>query len=233
MRGFYRGVEQRHPTQDAQAFPDRGFALWRAALTQNIGNLFQVGILFLLTSAPILTLPAAYKALSEVCIIMLRDRAMPSITRAYFGAFRREFLRSTVAGIAVMLSIAALVMLSYRVTSVVVHAVIVALSALLVLWFWCYVSLLISVSQPNSVRIKNACLLVPLHIGSLLLMLALFSLVIFLGIQLFPIPGALIILLLPAPLTLTINHICYGAVRRFVLPSDDAEESNLYGHQQI
>lgn len=164
--------------------------------------------------------------------MMLRDCAIPSITRAYFGAFRREFLQSSVAGIAVMLSIALLAMISHHVTSVVVHTVIVALSALLVLWFWCYVSLLVSVAQPNRARVKNACLLVPLQIGSLLFLLAIFSLVIFLGIQLFPLPCALIFLLLPAPLTPTINHICYGAVRRFVLPSN-AAESNQYGLTQF
>lgn len=188
MRGFYRGVEPRHPKEDAAAFPNGGFALWCAALTQNNGNLFQIGILFFLTATPILTLPAAYKALSEVCIMMLRDCAIPSITRAYFGAFRREFLQSSVAGIAVMLSIALLAMISHHVTSVVVHTVIVALSALLVLWFWCYVSLLVSVAQPNRARVKNACLLVPLQIGSLLFLLAIFSLVIFLVVQLFPLP---------------------------------------------
>ncbi|MCQ2419744.1 MAG: DUF624 domain-containing protein [Clostridia bacterium] len=74
--------------------------LWR-----EFWNLIKLNVIFLLSCIPIVTIPAAITAMSRITCTMVRDENF-FLWNDYWKAFRRDFGRSLLAGIAVLLLIA-------------------------------------------------------------------------------------------------------------------------------
>lgn len=62
-------------------------------------NLIWLNILFWAFSLPVITLPAALKAMTKVCVTMLEEDRV-ELWREFWGAFREDFLKTTLVGAA-------------------------------------------------------------------------------------------------------------------------------------
>ena len=80
-----------------------------------LADLMILNILFLVTSLPVVTVGAAWTALSYVTLKMVRDEE-GAIVRSYFRAFRQNFRQATVLWLGV-LAIGAVLVLDFRVLS--------------------------------------------------------------------------------------------------------------------
>lgn len=80
-----------------------------------LADLMILNILFLVTSLPVVTVGAAWTALSYVTLKMVRDEE-GAIARSYFRAFRQNFRQATVLWLGV-LAIGAVLVLDFRVLS--------------------------------------------------------------------------------------------------------------------
>ena len=78
-----------------------------------LADLMILNILFLVTSLPVVTVGAAWTALSYVTLKMVRDEE-GAIVRSYFRAFRQNFRQATVLWLGV-LAIGAVLVLDFRV----------------------------------------------------------------------------------------------------------------------
>lgn len=96
---LYRALYEGDPRREAK--PDglrpKGLKLLWYVFSRNWWMLIKVNILFWLCCLPLVTIPAALKAMSRVCVDLLRGEH-GDLWRDWWSAFRGGFLRTTAAG---------------------------------------------------------------------------------------------------------------------------------------
>lgn len=96
---LYRVLYEGDPRREAQPSGPRptGLRLLWATVRRDWWTLVKANILFWLCCLPLVTIPAALKALSRVCVTLLRGESC-DLGRDWWTAFRGGFLRTTGAG---------------------------------------------------------------------------------------------------------------------------------------
>lgn len=92
------------PGIDRNAPPKQGFALLADVVARNWWELIQLNLLVILFSLPLVTLPAALVAAARICVLMLDDRPV-YLGRDFLEAFRGRFLKSTLLGALILVTI--------------------------------------------------------------------------------------------------------------------------------
>ncbi len=95
--------------------PPEGFCLFWLALKENYGSLILLNVLFILFSALIITFGPALKALSAVTLNMVRREPQKPV-QTFFTAFKTDFLKTALTGIAVLAVMGALSFSAYYYT---------------------------------------------------------------------------------------------------------------------
>lgn len=96
---LYHALYEGDPRREAQPSGPRptGLRLLWATVRRDWWTLVKANILFWLCCLPLVTIPAALKALSRVCVTLLRGESC-GLGRDWWTAFRGSFLRTTGAG---------------------------------------------------------------------------------------------------------------------------------------
>lgn len=96
---LYRILYESEPRREVKPSgpPPTGLRLLWATLRREWWRLVKANILFWLCCLPLVTIPAALKALSRVCITLLRGESC-DLWPDWWAAFRDGFLRTTGAG---------------------------------------------------------------------------------------------------------------------------------------
>ena len=79
----------------------KGFARYFEILWREFFPLLKLNLLFIISCLPIVTIPAALTAMNRITVTMVRDRNYFMLSD-YWDAFRRDFFRSLLAGILVL-----------------------------------------------------------------------------------------------------------------------------------
>ncbi len=85
----------------------KNFGLFFATLKREWRKLFLLNLLFLLFCIPVVTIPAAVTALTRLTLLMVQDKPF-FLWDEFFRSFKREFGRSLLIGIVVLLLAAVL-----------------------------------------------------------------------------------------------------------------------------
>lgn len=101
--GWYQALYEGGPGGEGPSVPrPRGLKLLAHILRWHWWTLVKANILFCLFCLPVVTIPAALKALTRVCVLLLRGEPL-DLWPDWWSAFRAGFLRTTAAGAAVAL----------------------------------------------------------------------------------------------------------------------------------
>lgn len=103
--GWYQVLYEGNGRGEGPSGPrPKGFKLLLNILRWHWWTLVKANILFCLFCLPVATIPAALKALTRVCVLLLRGEPL-DLWQDWWGAFRQGFPRATAAGVlmAVML----------------------------------------------------------------------------------------------------------------------------------
>ena len=96
--GWYQVLYEGNGRGEGPSGPrPKGFKLLLNILRWHWWTLVKANILFYLFCLPVLTIPAALKALTRVCVLLLRGEPL-DLWQDWWGAFRQGFLRATAAG---------------------------------------------------------------------------------------------------------------------------------------
>lgn len=105
--GWYQVLYEGSGRGERQSGPrPKGLRLLAYILRWHWWTLVKANILFCLFCLPVVTIPAALKAMTRVCVLLLRGEPL-DLWPDWWGAFRRNFLRTTAAGAAIALVLGA------------------------------------------------------------------------------------------------------------------------------
>lgn len=105
--GWYQALYEGDGRGEGPSEPrPKGLRLLAHILRWHWWTLVKANILFCLFCLPVLTIPAALKALTRVCVLLLRGEPL-DLWPDWWAAFRRGFGRTTAAGAAMALALAA------------------------------------------------------------------------------------------------------------------------------
>ena len=105
--GWYQALYEGDGRGEGPSGPrPRGLRLLGHVLRWHWWTLVKANILFCLFSLPIITIPAALKALTRVCVLLLRGEPM-DLWPDWWSGFRGGFLRTTAAGALAALALSA------------------------------------------------------------------------------------------------------------------------------
>lgn len=105
--GWYQALYEGNGRGEGPSGPrPKGLKLLGYILRWHWWTLVKANILFWLLCLPLVTIPAALKALSRVCVLLLRGEPL-DLWSDWWGAFRRDFFRTTAAGALMALMLAA------------------------------------------------------------------------------------------------------------------------------
>lgn len=83
----------------------KGFARYFDILWREFFPLLKLNLLFIISCLPIVTIPAALTAMNRITVTMVRDRNYFMLSD-YWDAFKRDFFRSLLAGVLVLVLVA-------------------------------------------------------------------------------------------------------------------------------
>lgn len=96
--GWYQALYEGNGRGEGPSGPrPQGLRLLWDVLRWHWWTLVKANILFCLFCLPLVTIPAALKALSRVCVLLLRGRPL-DLWQDWWSAFRQGFARATAAG---------------------------------------------------------------------------------------------------------------------------------------
>lgn len=189
---WYRMLYERQSGAVDRPDPPRpkGLKLLGYVFVRQWWNLIWLNILFWAFSLPILTLPAALKAMTKVCVTMLEEDRV-ELWQEFWSAFREDFLKTTLVGIvmAAMLGICAAglwvcggLMAGNGLFAAPGMLLLIALAVLCMAQFSLYPMLAFGELSAGQL-VRNAVLLTmvnfPRHLGALVLLIALVILYLF------------------------------------------------------
>lgn len=105
--GWYQALYEGNGRGEGSSGPrPKGFRLLVYILRWHWWTLVKANILFCLFCLPVVTIPAALKAMTRVCVLLLRGEPV-DLWPDWWGAFRQNFLRTTGAGVLLALILGA------------------------------------------------------------------------------------------------------------------------------
>lgn len=105
--GWYQALYEGDGRGEGPSGPrPKGLRLLGHVLRWHWWTLVKANILFCLFCLPVVTIPAALKALTRVCVLLLRGEPL-DLWPDWWAAFRRGFGRTTAAGAAMALALSA------------------------------------------------------------------------------------------------------------------------------
>ncbi len=105
--GWYQALYEGNGRGEAPGPRPRGLKLLAHILRWHWWTLVKTNILFCLFCLPVVTIPAALKAMTRVCVLLLRGEVL-DLWPDWWSGFRRDFLRTTGAGALTALALAAM-----------------------------------------------------------------------------------------------------------------------------
>ena len=106
--GWYQALYEGNGRGEGPSGPrPKGLRLLGDILRWHWWTLVKANILFFLFCLPVVTIPAALKALTRVCVLLLRGEVL-DLWPDWWSGFRRDFLRTTGAGALAALALAAM-----------------------------------------------------------------------------------------------------------------------------
>lgn len=102
MRRWYEPKKDR-PDIAKDAPKKKGIVRFLDTLWREFFSLLKLNLLFLLFCLPVVTIPAALTAMSKVTVMMVRDENC-FLWHEFWNAFKRDFGRSLLGGIAILLA---------------------------------------------------------------------------------------------------------------------------------
>lgn len=212
------------PGIEKDAPPAMGLKLLFRILSREFFPLIRLSCLFLLFSIPIVTIPAAYCAMTRITVDMVRDRPY-FLWHDFFAAFRSELGMATAAGLLLSVGITATAFAAYfyygQVEAgslyILPFGVAVLVLAWLLLMGLSVFPMLALVDLPLKNILKNALLLVPLSFGRLALSLAACAFLLFAALWFFPVSLIPALLLCPALFSLLTVFGAYDGIERYVI----------------
>ena len=148
--------------------PAKGLRLFFQILFREFFSLIKVSFLFYLFCIPVVTIPAAYCAMTRVTVSMVRDEPY-FLWNAFFTAFRSEFAKATAAGFVFLaglaLNITALIYYRDHLGTGdliwVMYPVALACAVTLVFAGYSLFPMIVLVDLPLHELVKNSFLLIP------------------------------------------------------------------------
>lgn len=209
----------------------KGLRLFFQILFREFFSIIKASCLFLLFSIPVVTLPAAYCAMSRITVSMVQDRPY-YLWSDFWGAFRNEFGKATAAGLLLSGGMAAAGFAAYfyggRVAVNRLYCLPFGVACLGFFWLLltCFsvFTMLVLTDLPLRKVLKNAFLLVAPSLGCVALSLIACAALLFAAFCFFPyslLPAALIY---PALFNLIATFGAYGKIKRYVVAERGWEE---------
>ncbi|MCL2344146.1 MAG: YesL family protein [Firmicutes bacterium] len=223
MAMFERGIfSVRLPAEGSTE--KQGMPLFFSILFQNVSELLRLNLLFLLFCLPVVTIPAAITAMSNVTFKMVREEVF-FFREDFIGAFRQNFWKSlALGGPALVILAAAVFLIPFYRSAVAVSPVfyaplaLVALTVIFVFLMSLYVfPLLAAVELSIGKIIRNAALLalVRLPYNALALLSAAFLLL--LVILTLPVSLLIIAACLFSLFSLIGSFCAWSGIRKYVV----------------
>ncbi len=235
MRRWYEPRADR-PDLTRDKIRKRGFAGYMDMLWREFFELIKLNLLFLLSCAGIVTIPAALTAMHRITATMVRDENH-FLWPDYWKAFRRDFWKSLAGGL-VFFAVLALFGLStvfyYHLMGMNRLFVLVAgLAACMALLSICasfyFFPMLALVELPFGALLKNSVSLVFANIRKSIPALLLFLLFALLGIGLLPYSSIFALFIMFSFLASITTYLCYPAIEeRVMLTPEERREGQLY-----
>lgn len=213
----------------------KGFARYMETLWREFFSLLKLNLLFLVSCAPIITIPAAITAMNRITVTMVRDRNF-FLLSDYMDAFKRDFWRSLLAGI---LFLAAILLFSlstwfyYMLASASnkFFLLLAGISAGLLFTAFAassyFFPMLAMVELPTKQLLKNSIIMVYTCFKRTLPAFLFSAVFLFLGIGLFPLSLIFILLILFSLTSMTSNFFIVKTIEEQVLGIREAKPTEL------
>ena len=219
--------------------PAKGLRLFFQIIFREFFALIKVNFLFYAFCIPIVTIPAAYCAMTRITVTMVRDEPYFLWTN-FWQTFRREFVKATVAGFFYLAGIALAVtaVMYYRQflgsddMVWLMFPVSLACAATLVFFGYSLFPMIALIDLPLGAIIKNAFLLIPLSFFRYILATVICAVLLALGYVFNPTSFFVIILLYPSLLNLITVLCAYPSIKKYIIgsdPHDDDGEGEVEG----
>ena len=217
------------PGVSRDAPPARGLRLFFQVFFREFFSLVKVNFLFYLFCLPVVTIPAAYCALTRIAVSMVRDQPV-FLWNEFWGAFRSEFKRATAAGFLLGLGFVLSIAGAWYFESLSEHhdmiwlmcAVFIAGAVLLVFMGFSLFPMISLVNISLAKAFKNACLLVSVSFFRYILAAYVCVMLVVLVILLYPVSLAPLFLLYPSLMCLITVFSSYGGISKYVLQENQA-----------
>ena len=204
--------------------PEKGLLLFFYILYWDFFSLIKVNLLFFLFCIPVITIPAAYCAMTRIIVSMVRDKEH-FLWTDFWNTFRKEFKKATVSGLILGVGMAASAMgiwyywgfLSLQGPFWPIVPFSLAGAILLPFVAFSLFPMISLVDLPLGKLIKNACLLVTISFFRYAFALLICATFIILALMLLPLSLVPVLLLYPSLLTLITVLSAYGAIKKHIL----------------
>lgn len=224
MRRWYEGKKDR-PDIAKDAPKKKGFARVMETLWREFWSLLMLNILFLVSCLPVVTIPAALTAMNRITVTMVRDENF-FLWADYWKAFKRDFLKSLLAGVIFVIAmalflVAVLFYLSLAQDSTRVFMVVAAFAiALFVIAYMAslyFFPMLALVDLPMKALLRNSFMLMFVNIGRSLLALLFCAVLLGLGIGMMPLSAPFVLLIMFSLTNLLVNFQTYQIIEDRVM----------------
>ena len=212
------------PGVDEDAPPAKGLRLFFQILFGDFFMLIRLNFLFYLFCIPVVTIPAAYCAMTRILINMVHDHQC-FLFDDFWKTFRTEFKKATSVGIIMLAVLAAAAAAIWYFENAAAEqgwhmplAVFSAtVTAMLIFVSFSLFPMISFVDLPLKKIIKNAFLLVPISIYRYIVALIICVVLIIIGFIFLPFSLMPVILLYPSLMTLITVFSAYKGIKKYVL----------------
>ena len=222
------------PVEEKEIPPAKGLRLFFRIFFREFSVLIKVNLLFFLFCIPIVTIPAAFCAMTRISLNMVREKNY-YLWEDFWKTFRAEFMKATLVGIicgvwVVALAVATWFYGNYSLSNslYLVPTAITAFGAVMIVFVgFSLFPMLSLVDLPLKALVKNAILLVFLSIFRYVLVLLIFLALLFLALMFFPLSLILVVFLYPSLLNYISVYNAYAGIKKHVLKENDGAEDAI------
>ena len=209
--------------------PAKGLRLFFQTLWREILSLVALNFLFYLFCIPVITIPAAYCAMTRLTVTMVRDQPH-FLWTDFLKAFRTEFKKATLAGFTVVFGLAALVIATLyywdfsRSNDFYLLPTAIAASGAMLLVFVSFslFPMISLIDLPLKAHWRNACALVPLSFFHYLLAFVICAALVVAAHLLIPMSFLPAFLLYPSVLNFITVFSAYGGIKKHVMMEEES-----------
>ena len=219
------------PGIDRNAPPAKGVKLFFQIFFLEFFALIKLNLLFYLFCIPIVTIPAAYCAMTRITVTMVRDEPY-FLWNDFWAAFRREFAKATIAGfmfiVGIVLSVTALIYYRDLLDTgealwMMLPVATVCTVTLLFMGFSLF-PMIALIDLPLNAIVKNAFLLIPLSFFRYVLASVACVALLVIGFIFNPLSIVVIILVYPSLLNLITVLGAYAGIKKHILKDEPQED---------